>query len=161
MIPPRNNAVTGLKQIKPITDSIIFISSTSVFGKDGRFNELSKTCPETKNGLILQQCEEFIQQHFLKWAIIRPGGLIDEQRHPLRWFSSTSVVSDCDSIINLIHTEDVARFIYRVINSKSPNKTFHLTTNEHQTKRKFYQSLFSHFKLAPPQFKEGKNKRDH
>lgn len=156
MIPPRENALNGLEKLRPIADSIIFISSTSVLGQSGRFDEHSPTYPETKNGRLLQQCEEFIQQSFNEWAIIRPGGLIDHQRTPLKWFSSESVINDCNSLINFIHTEDVARFIYWLLQTPQSKKIFHLTTNESHTKKDFYGDLFSHFNLAPPKFKEGK-----
>ena len=148
MIPPHPNTLMALKKLNMSQQKLIFISSTSVYPKNpknnGAFQESSPIAPTTRNGKLLSQAEEWIQKNLTNWAILRPGGLIDQNRHPFKWFSPQSKISDGDSLINFIHTEDLARLILllAIEQSLQTNHILNVNTGEQLSKRDFYQSLY-------------------
>ena len=115
---------------------VIFISSTSLFGP-GLINEMSSKNGQSRNAAELIKCEELIKQ-LKRYLIVRPGGLIDEQRHPKNFFKKTSSITKSKTNVNLVHTYDVASFLHFVLNHDISNHDFNLTCDEHPTKEEFY-----------------------
>ena len=144
-IPPHENTINFLKIMQKNT-KVIFISSTSVFSS-GSITNQSKKSPVTKNALLLDQAESFIQNHFMQSIIIRPGGLIDEFRHPRNFFAKTSEMKNSHHFPNLIHTEDVARFINFCIQSKANSGAYNLVAPMKKTKKEFYGQFLRESKI--------------
>ena len=121
----------------PKNIKVIFVSSTSVFSA-GTINNDSEKSPMTKNAKLLDQVESYIQDKFPLSIIIRPGGLVDEVRHPRKFFTKAAQMKNSHHTPNLIHTEDVARFIHHCIDSKVKPGTFNLVAPMKKTKKEFY-----------------------
>lgn len=56
---------------------ILFISSTSIYGKQGHVNEKTIPMPESKNGKRLLATEKFIKKNVKSYKIIRSAGQIE------------------------------------------------------------------------------------
>ncbi|EQC50151.1 NADH(P)-binding protein, PF13460 family [Bacteriovorax sp. BSW11_IV] len=120
---------------------IIFISSTSVFG-DGLINEMSEREGQARNARELILCENHIKARD-NYLIIRPGGLIDENRHPKNFLRKMNSVASSQTNVNLVHTSDVASFIHFAIEKNLINEDYNLVCDAHPTKEEFY----GHFHL--------------
>ena len=144
-IPPHKETINFLKTI-PKNTKVIFVSSTSVFSK-GIINNESEKSPVTKRANLLNQVENYIQGHFSQSIIIRPGGLVDHIRHPKEFFSNASEMRNSHHTPNLIHTEDVARFIHHCIKSKIKHGAFNLVAPMEKTKVEFYGRFLEGLKI--------------
>jgi nucleoside-diphosphate-sugar epimerase len=122
----------------------IFISSTSVFGA-GQIDESSPYQAQSENARVLIESEQFLKsiKHRRKVSILRPGGLVDEIRHPRNFFAKASVLSAANTNVNLIHTFDVASCITFLINHNQIGDDFNLVSDDHPTKQQFYLPLLS------------------
>ena len=116
---------------------MILISSTSVFSS-GHINSETEKSPITKNAIILNEVESFIQKRFSKKIIIRPGGLVDDIRHPKKNFRHSKEIKNSHHSPNLIHTEDVARFISFCVDKSINQGEFNLVAPMEHTKKEFY-----------------------
>ena len=137
--PPVENYLIHLQKLLNDLGSfkqLIFISSTSVYGS-GEIDELSKKNGTSRNSQKLIACEDLIKKQ-PNHVIIRPAGLVDELRHPKNFFKKTKRVSKANSNVNLVHTYDVAAFIYFVIDKNIKNEEFNLVCDDHPTKEEFY-----------------------
>lgn len=141
MIPPHKNTIDALTVLAKKKRKIIFISSTSVYG-DGKSNEETQTFPKTKNAKLLIEAESFIANNFYSYQLIRPGGLVDSKRSPKKFIKSTTVIKDGLSMINFIHTQDLARFIIFLMSNSISHRVINLNTGENLTKKNFYHQLF-------------------
>ncbi len=135
---------------------LTFISSTSIFGSKNRLiYENSIPDPETENAKLLISAEEYIKKNHKLYHIIRPAGLIDEIRHPINTLSGKKNLKDGASLVNLIHSEDVVRFIWHLKNHSYFRKKS-LTTNicsyTHLSKEIFYARGAKARSLSVPEF---------
>jgi len=113
-----------------------FISSTSVFGS-GMINEDSEKNGQKKNSHFLIQLEDFLLSLKRRVRIIRPGGLIDEQRLPGKFLKFKDKLLDSEREINFIHTDDVARFIEHSI-SNNLNGEYNIVSDTPLKRREIY-----------------------
>lgn len=139
--PPENYSDKLAKLLNEIDikKKIIFISSTSVFGK-GIITEDSEKLGTRRNALELIKCEDQIET-LENYVIIRPGGLIDEKRHPRNFTERMTTISNSKTNVNLVHTSDVAAFIHHVLKNDLKNTTYNLVCDDHPTKEAFYGSF--------------------
>ena len=145
-IPPHTMTVPFLTKL-PRNIQIIFISSTSVFSK-GLIKNDTVLDPRTSNGKLLEAAETHIKKHFKKYVIIRPGGLVDQTRHPKNFFNNASKMNNANHHPNLIHTEDVARFVILLFKSDSIwNHCYNLVATINLNKKEFYGKYISNKKF--------------
>ncbi|QWX83889.1 NAD(P)H-binding protein [Cellulophaga sp. HaHaR_3_176] len=97
--------------------NVVFISSTSVYGDiDGEVTEKTIPEPATESGKQLIVSENiFKNDSDLKVSIIRFGGLVSEDRHPVTMLSKKDNLSNGNMPINLIHRNDCTLIIKSVI----------------------------------------------
>lgn len=140
-VPPRQGYEDSLKfanQFFKKTVPWFFISSTSVY-KSGDVNESSVLNGETANAKLLIELETQLKKMERITTILRPGGLVDEYRHPARFLSQKDVIENGLDPVNLVHTEDVARFINLVIEKpKLQGDIYNLVSDVHDSKKEYY-----------------------
>lgn len=133
-----------------------FISSTSIFGNKPRvINEHSLPDPETENAKLLVCAEDYIKKHLKLYHIIRPSGLIDEERHPINSLAGKSKLKDTNSLVNLVHSADVVGFIWHLRNHPVFSKksiTTHISCYSHLPKKIFYENSARLRSLPIPEF---------
>lgn len=139
---------------KSTVKNVLFVSSTSVFGDaQGAVDESTLPEPDTLSGKDLWKTEKLLQAstHF-KTTIIRFGGLIGEDRHPVFYLAGKSNLKNGNAPVNLIHQEDCIAIIEHIIQSEFWGKTIHGVQPFFQTKKEFYTIEAQKFNLLPPIF---------
>src|SRR5690606_7224253 len=88
--------------------SVLFVSSTSVFGDNqGIVDENTTPIPDSFSGKDLLKTEELFNSNAnFKTTIIRFGGLIGEDRHPVNYLSGKTNLKGGNAPVNLIHRND-------------------------------------------------------
>jgi nucleoside-diphosphate-sugar epimerase len=124
---------SGLKQL-------IFVSTTAVFGQcKGEITQQTKTAPLSESGKAHQNIEAYIQTHYWqKSAIVRPSGLVGQQRHPAISLSQKTGIKLGLNPINLIHQEDVLRIIETIIHTNTFAHAFNLSSLDHPSRQEYY-----------------------
>ncbi|WP_438968833.1 NAD(P)H-binding protein [Nonlabens sp.] len=140
---------------------VIFISSTSVFEdrKDiPEYVENSLPNAISNNGKKIIAAEEGIRKMAQKSTIIRPCGLIGEDRHPIKMLAGKSGIKNPDAPVNLVTRDHVNSLITKVITGEIDAPVIHGISEPHEIRKVYYQKAAEEFGLKIPVFeKEGNN----
>ncbi len=177
-IPPKlrgsqtENFVSKIKNLIPFiekstVENVLFISSTSVYGEDNLVvTEETKLNPDTESGRQLVKSEQLLQSNSnFRTTVLRFGGLIGEDRHPIKFLAGRTNIENPNAPINLIHQEDCIGIILEILrpfgklktgsaqNDKLEwNQTFNAVTPFHPTRKEYYTQKAVEFNLALPGF---------
>ena len=134
-IPPRLRGKNKENFVKKMTllhveikktrcSKVIFISSTAVYGNAiGTVTEESPTIPNTESGKQLITSENiFLQDTKLQTTIIRFGGLIGPNRHPVTMLSGKKDLKNGNAPVNLIHLNDCISILINTIKNNWYNQ---------------------------------------
>ena len=133
---------------------LIFISSTSVYGKlTGAIDENSLPRPFSESGKQLLKCEELLlsatQYHT---AVLRFGGLIGPNRHPVYSLAKRDAIVNPEGEINLIHLEDCINCLLAVIEKQKENSVFNAVTPFHPNRKSYYNTMAEKAGISLPSF---------
>ena len=148
---------------KSTVENVLFISSTSVYGDTSSFDcaqddtlsvtEDSQLNPETESGKQLVKSEQLLQSNLnFKTTILRFGGLIGDDRHPIKFLAGRTNVENPNAAINLIHQEDCIGIIIKIIELDCWNETFNAAAPFHPSRKDYYTQKAVEFNLALPEF---------
>jgi nucleoside-diphosphate-sugar epimerase len=164
-IPPKlrginkENFVEKIKALIPFIEkssvkNVIFVSSTSVYGeKNGIITEKSPLNPDTESGKQLVEAEQLLQSNAnFKTTVLRFGGLIGKDRHPIKFLAGRENIDNPDALINLIHQEDCIGIILNIIQNNSWNETFNAVTPFHPSRSTYYTQKAMDLNLVIPKF---------
>jgi nucleoside-diphosphate-sugar epimerase len=169
-VPPKlrgsatENFVSKIRNVIPFiekssVENVLFISSTSVYNDDEAFvNEETIPKTDTESGKQLLETEQLLQNnsHF-KTTILRFGGLIGEDRHPVKFLAGREDLDNPDAPINLIHQEDCIGIILKIIETDSWNETFNAVAPSHPSREMYYTQKAIDLNLALPKFNSEQN----
>lgn len=139
---------------KSTVEKVLFVSSTSVYGEDNEFvTEDTPLNPDTEGGRQLVIVESLLQKntHF-ETTILRFGGLIGEDRNPVRFLSGRENIENPDAPINLIHQDDCIGSIEKIIALNSWNEIFNAVAPFHPSRKEYYTQKATDLNLALPKF---------
>ena len=154
MIPP-----LSLSHVKhffdqiPSDKKIIFISSTSVYGKNlGPVDEdtINHAC-STSSPLLLET-ENYIKNRFSLATIIRPGGLYGKKRHPLYFLQGKTELVGGHAFLHLTHLDDCLSAIKAVVKNSAWGETFNIVGDVRLRKNEYYPMMAAKLNLTPPQY---------
>lgn len=142
---------------------VVFVSSTSVYS-DGfpivEITEKTKPNPDTESGKQLVIAETLLQSnaHF-KTTVIRFGGLLGEDRHPVKFLAGRTNVENPDAPVNMIEREDCIGIIERALDFVRDdnwewNQTFNAVAPQHPTRKAYYHKKAEILNLPLPTFAE-------
>jgi len=168
-IPPKlrgnskENFVSKIRNLIPFieksdVENVIFISSTSVYGEDNLIvTEETELNPDTESGRQLVKSEQLLQSNpNFKTTVLRFGGLIGEDRHPIKFLAGRKNIENPNAPINLIHQEDCIGIIITILCHTEPvevwNETFNAVTPFHPSRKKYYTQKAIEFDLPLPEF---------
>ncbi|AEW86524.1 NAD(P)-dependent oxidoreductase [Flavobacterium columnare] len=170
-IPPKlrknsnENFVTKIKNLIPYIETssiskVLFISSTSVYGDTPEriiLTEKNIPIPSTEGGQQLVEVEQMLQNNTkFKTTIIRFGGLIGQDRHPVKHLAGKENLENPEAPINLIHQTDCIGIIEAVLNHHDHNKVWGKTLNAvapfHPTRKSYYTKKAIENNLEIPKF---------
>ncbi len=156
-IPPRlkNHKEIIKNLISKIESSTIkrvtYTSSISVYGNTtGIITEETKTNPTRESVIQITEIEQLLLNNSkFKTNIIRLGGLIGPNRHPVYSLSGKTIKSP-DELINLIHLEDCITVIEQLLKANITDEIFNLVNPYHPKKGLYYTKYCEQLKLPLP-----------
>ena len=168
-IPPKlrgnekENFVAKIQNLIPFIENssvkkIIFVSSTSVYADDNSIVTEKTVCsPKTESGKQLVVVENILQTNEnFKTTVLRFGGLIGNNRHPIRFLAERTNIENPESPVNLIHQDDCIAIILKIIVNDIWDETFNAVAPFHETRKDYYTKKAIEFGLTPPEFNYSK-----
>jgi len=168
-IPPKlrsessDNFVVKIKNLLPFIENssvkkVLFVSSTSVYADDNlTVTEAINPKPNTENGKQLLSTELLLQNNKnFHTTIVRFGGLIGIDRHPIAFLSGRKNIENPEAPINLIHQKDCIGVIKSIIEKECWNETFNAVAPFHPTRKTYYTQKAIERNLPLPEFDESK-----
>jgi len=144
---------------KSSVKKVLFVSSTSVYGDANELiTEETIPNPETESGKQLLLAEAILQKNpNFETTVLRFGGLIGEDRHPVTSLSGKENIANPDAPVNLIHQNDCIRIIEEIINQSKWNEVFNAVAPFHPTKEDYYTQKAKEQNLILPKFSSEKS----
>lgn len=135
-------------------EKVLFVSSTSVYGEDNEFvSEATVLNPDSEGGRQLAIVENVLQKNSrFQTTILRFGGLISDDRNPVRFLSGRDNIENPDAPINLIHQDDCIGIIEKIIALNSWDETYNAVAPFHPTRQEYYTQKATELNLALPKF---------
>ena len=125
-----------IAQIQESTiQKVVFISSTSVYGKLNKV--MTEEDPVLNTPLTVIE-NLFKENTFFETTIIRFSGLFGGNRSPANWFKDGRAIPQPKGFVNMIHREDCIEIIQEVIAQDCWNTIFNACANHHPTRKEFY-----------------------
>ena len=166
-IPPKlrgagtENFVSKIRNLIPYiekagVENVLFISSTSVYGDQNTLvTEETIPMPDTESGKQLLATEQLLQSAInFKTTIVRFGGLIGADRHPIKFLAGRENLENPDAPINLIHQEDCIGIINAILSQQVWGETFNAVTPYHPSRKEYYTQKAVDYDLALPKFEQ-------
>ncbi|APG60947.1 NAD(P)-dependent oxidoreductase [Christiangramia salexigens] len=158
---PEINFVKKIKNLIPHIENshlskVIFISSTSVYADSEDFpvyTEEAGTDNSNDTAVQLRNAELLLlnNQNF-KTSILRFGGLIGKNRHPVKFLSGRKDIKNPDAPVNLVHQKDCIAAIHKLIEKEDDNSVWNLVYPEHPSKEEYYTKVASSRNMQLPEF---------
>lgn len=144
---------------KSSVKKVLFVSSTSVYAdKNQVVTEETMPNPETESGKQLLISENLLLNNSnFQTTILRFGGLISEDRHPINFLAGRNNIENPQAPINLIHQQDCIEIVQKIIEKEVWNTVLNAVAPFHPTRKKYYTEKASEQNLAPPQFNENEH----
>ena len=184
-IPPglrKETSISFVDKIKTLVTQIeksgikkvLFVSSTSVYRDVEIFStplevtEETPTNPDTESGKQLVEVEQLLLDNpYFQTIILRFGGLIGEDRHPIKYLAGKENVENPDGPINFIHQEDCIGIILEILKQlfdinrgnhkmskqvQHDNIIFNAVAPQHPTRKEYYHKKAKNMNLPLPIF---------
>ena len=139
---------------KSTVKNVLFVSSTAVYGNEnGIVTEETNANPETESGKQLLLAEALLQknQNFAT-TILRFGGLIGEDRHPVKFLAGKENLENPDAPVNLIHQNDCIGIIEEIIKQSKWNEVYNAVAPFHPSREEYYTQQAKNHNLVLPKF---------
>ena len=136
---------------------IIFVSSTSVYGEvQGEVTERSVLKPGSDSAKQLVAAEKlFMGDKDMEATIVRFGGLLGPDRHPVTYLAGQHELSNGDDAINLIHIDDCILLLTSIVTNQWWGKLMNGVYPDHPTKRIYYTKEATKRGLPVPEYTKG------
>jgi nucleoside-diphosphate-sugar epimerase len=145
---------------KSSVDKVIFVSSTSVYEDTSDLHNVSEETipnPDTESGKQLLEAEQLLQSNKnFQTTIVRFGGLIGEERHPIKFLAGRKNIENPEGPINLIHQVDCIGIIEAIYETNSWQETYNAVTPYHPIRKEYYTHKAIELNLPLPEFDESK-----
>jgi len=160
--------VNKIKNLIPFIEKsdvqkVVFVSSTSVYGDSFPIVEITEETqpnPDTESGKQLVIAETLLQSNpNFKTMVIRFGGLLGDDRHPVKFLAGRTNVENPEAPVNMIHSEDCIGIIEKVLDFARDdnwewNQTFNAVAPQHPTRKAYYHKKADILNLPLPTFAE-------
>ncbi|MBV2196648.1 MAG: SDR family NAD(P)-dependent oxidoreductase, partial [Flavobacterium sp.] len=139
------------------------VSSTSVYGDSFPIVEITEETqpnPDTESGKQLVIAETLLQSNpNFKTMVIRFGGLLGDDRHPVKFLAGRTNVENPEAPVNMIQREDCIGIIEKTLDFTKDdnwewNQTFNAVAPQHLTRKAYYHKKAEIFNLPLPTFAE-------
>ncbi|MEO8794573.1 MAG: SDR family oxidoreductase [Daejeonella sp.] len=139
---------------------VILVSSTSVYGDVNKeVTEADLPQPDTDSGKLLLNAEQqFLALNNIKVVIVRPSGLVGNDRFPGKFFTGKTNIPNGLSPVNMIHKTDISGIIKKLVNDENADGIYNACSPNHPVKKDFYALAAKKINLNPPGFLDEKVK---
>jgi nucleoside-diphosphate-sugar epimerase len=143
---------------KSTIQKVLFVSSTSVYGEvNGAVTEETTPEPDTESGKQLLEVETLLQNNNnFKTTILRFGGLIGEDRNPVKFLAGKQNLENPETRINFIHQDDCIGIILKILTADSWNEIYNGVSPFHPTRESYYTQKATELNLPLPKFDHSK-----
>ena len=151
---------------KSSVEKVLFVSSTAVYADSPstalRVTEETIPNPITESGKQLLEAEHLLQSNkSFQTTVLRFGGLIGDDRHPIHFLAGRKNLENSEAPINLIHQTDCVGIVEEILRyAQNDNlvwgETFNAVAPFHPTRKEYYTQKAIALSLALPEFEEGK-----
>jgi nucleoside-diphosphate-sugar epimerase len=143
---------------KSVVKKVIFVSSTSVYAdSNSEITENTQPQPETESGKQLLEVERLLLSNLnFQTTVVRFGGLIGEDRHPIYFLAGRKNIENPDAPINFIHQKDCIGIIEAIVSKGIYAEIFNAVTPFHPTRKDYYTQKAMELKLPLPEFDTSK-----
>ena len=133
---------------------LIFISSTSVYGNVvGDIDETTRPTPISISGKQLLKCEEILLNlSSVKTTVLRFGGLVGSDRHPIHALAKNDFIENPEGKINLIHLEDCIECIVSIVEKENDGGVFNAVCPYHPSRKTYYATIAKEAGIELPPF---------
>lgn len=144
---------------KSTVKKVLFVSSTAVYGNENDLiTEATIPNPETESGKQLLLAEAILQKNKnFETTILRFGGLIGEDRHPVKFLAGKENLENHDALVNLIHQNDCIKIIEEIIDQSKWNEVFNAVAPFHPTREDYYTKKAIEMNFSLPKFSSEKS----
>jgi nucleoside-diphosphate-sugar epimerase len=158
---PNKNHVAEIKHLVTAIENhnikhVLYISSTSVFNDSTNFPQVTAiTPPDAKSNTAQQliEIEQTLQNNSnFSTTILRFGGLFDETRHPAKYLSGKTQISNPEAPLNLIHKKDCIQIIEAILKNQVCNVALNAVYPNHPAKQTYYSAYCERQNLPLPEF---------
>lgn len=165
---PEVNFVKKIKKLIPYIEKsyvqkVIFTSSTSVYQDSEAiptYNEDSEIDNENDISNQLRKVELlFLNNEKFNASILRFGGLIGPERHPVNFLSGKTGIKNPGAPVNLVHQEDCIKAVYGLMEKEQDNSIWNVVYPEHPTKEEYYTRIAKELNLVAPEFEKSDNSK--
>mgnify|MGYP000880177604 CR=1 FL=1 len=170
-IPPKlrgnsnENFVAKIQNLIPFiekssVEKVIFVSSTSVYSDAISMDLITEETipnPDTESGKQLLEAEKLLQNNSnFTTTVIRFGGLIGEDRHPIKFLAGRENLENPEAPINLIHQLDCIGILEGILEKNCFGETFNAVAPFHPSRKVYYSKKAMELDLPLPKFDESK-----
>lgn len=164
-----SNEMTFVNKVKTLIpfieksgiQKVIFVSSTSAYSDSFPIVEITESTqpnPDTESGKQLVIAETLLQSnpHF-KTTVIRFGGLVGDDRHPVKFLAGRTNVENPDAPVNMIQREDCIGIIEEILKQVQYDnwgEIFNAVAPQHPSRKEYYHKKAELFNLPLPTFAE-------
>ncbi|MEJ2584477.1 MAG: SDR family NAD(P)-dependent oxidoreductase [Robiginitalea sp.] len=135
---------------------VFFVSSISVFGPgQGLVTEETIPKPDSESGRQLLKAEKLLLSNPSRQTVVlRLGGLLGPDRHPVFSLSGREFSSGGNLPVNLIRLGDALGALQHLISDPKASGVYHGVYPEYPGRREYYNSEARFFGISPPFFKD-------
>lgn len=148
------NRLVNLIEKHAIKNVLLFSSIGIYAGLKGVVTETSALNTENPKVALLKSIEDvFLKNNYFNTTILRLGGLIGEDRHPVYHLAKKNVIEDGNEPVNLIEKEAIIETINTLLLKPFTSTVLNVVNNNHTTKEVFYTQAANQLNLTLPVFK--------
>ncbi|PZD78463.1 SDR family NAD(P)-dependent oxidoreductase [Mesonia sp. K7] len=139
---------------------VVYVSTISVFRKTHpitKYNEEHEPYSEFSKTQQLIEAEKIILRLKNKSSILRLGGLIGEDRHPIKYIAGREKLQNANTPINLIHQNDAIDIIKKLVAQKVRG-IFHGVYPKHTSHQEYYSKIAEERGFSIPNYEKDKDK---
>lgn len=136
-------------------DYILFVSSTSVFEDKEDIPKYDENSPPNGSSASAEQlikAESIVQESSFTSTILRSGGQIGEDRHPVKYLAGRKELANPDAPVNLVSQDYLVELMTELISAENSPKTIHAISEPHESRKDYYSRNAKERNLEIPEF---------
>ena len=133
---------------------VVFLSSTGIYPKkSGEYDEDYEFTEKEQETSLFNAEKQLFQVLGKRLSVLRLGGLIGEDRHPIYTILGQKIKQP-NGCINFVHQHDVVRAILHITEHHAFGEVFNVVYPDHPIRKDYYTKKCKELGLSKPHFEE-------